>query len=94
MHVQEWPTKQLLTDYHVNNYPAPDSAEELRKFKKIQGRFSDQYELFFPDNLANKTIVVIPSLSLDQQVLSKLDGALHYEERICCFICRVLMSFM
>jgi len=79
-------SKQLLTDYYSNTYPAPGSAEELRKFKKIQNKFSDQYELFFPDNLANKTIVVIPSLSLDKEVLSKLDGALHYEERLLCLL--------
>ncbi len=80
-------SKQVLTDdYYLNIYPAPGSAEELRKFKKIQSRFSDQYELFFPDNLASKTIIVIPSLSLDQEVLSKLDGALHYEERLLCLL--------
>ncbi len=86
MHEQEWQTKQLLTDSYIDKYPVPGSAEELRKFKKIQSRFSDQYELFFPDNLANKTIVVIPSLSLDQQVLTKLEGALHYEERLLCLL--------
>src|SRR6478735_8311038 len=86
MNVQEHPSKQLLTDYYLDTYPAPCSAEELRKFKKLQNKFSDQYELFFPDNLATKTIVVIPSLSLDQQVLSKIDGALHYEERLLCLL--------
>jgi hypothetical protein len=86
MNVQESQTKQLLTDSYLDKYPAPGSAEELRKFKKIQSRFANQFELFFPDNLANKTIVVIPSLSLDQKVLSKLDGALHYEERLLCLL--------
>jgi hypothetical protein len=86
MNEQEWQTEQLLTDSYLDKYPAPGSAEELRKFKKIQSRFADQFELFFPDNLANKTIVVIPSLSLDQEVLSKLDGALHYEERLLCLL--------
>src|ERR1017187_203179 len=86
MNEQEWQTKQLLTDSYLDKYPTPGSAEELRKFKKIQSRFADQFELFFPDNLADKTIVVIPSLSLDQQVLSKLDGALFYEERLLCLL--------
>jgi hypothetical protein len=83
---QEFQTKQLLADSHLVKYPTPGSAEELRKFKKIQSRFADQFELFFPDNLANKTIVVIPSLSLDHEVLSKLDGALFYEERLLCLL--------
>ena len=86
MHVQEWQTKQLLTDSYLDKYPTPGSSEELRKFKKIQSRFADQFELFFPDNLADKTIVVIPSLSLDHEVLSKLDGALFYEERLLCLL--------
>jgi len=75
-----------MNNHYQHNHPSPGSLEELHKFKKIQSKFSEQYELFFPDNLANKTIVVIPSLSLDQQVLSKLDGALHYEERLLCLL--------
>jgi hypothetical protein len=86
MNEQECQTKQLLTYSYLDKYPAPGSSEELRKFKKIQSRFADQFELFFPDNLADKTIVVIPSLSLDQQVLSKLEGALFYEERLLCLL--------
>ena len=72
MHVQEWQSKQLLTDSYLDKYPTPGSAEELRKFKKIQSRFADQFELFFPDNLADKTIVVIPSLSLDPAGIVKI----------------------
>ncbi|MEO6734481.1 MAG: peptide ligase PGM1-related protein [Ferruginibacter sp.] len=42
--------------------------------------------MFFPDNLAPKTIVVIPSLTLDPEVLRTVDGALHYEERLLCLL--------
>lgn len=60
--------------------------EELVVFQKLQQNFGAQFELFFPDNLAPKTIVIIPSLTLDQEVLAKVNGALHYEERLLCLL--------
>lgn len=66
--------------------PAPGSADELSAFAKIQQGFCNQFQLFFPDNLAPKTIVVIPSLSLDQEMLTKIDAAIYYEERLLCLL--------
>ena len=77
---------QQVFNYNIDDYPLPGSAEELLQFEKIQHDFAKQFELFFPDNLAPKTIVVIPSLTLDQQVLAKVKGALHYEERLLCLL--------
>ncbi len=77
---------QKLFNYCATCKPLPGSAAELEAFKKIQQGFTNQFELFFPDNLAPKTIVVIPSLSLDQEVLAKVDGALYYEERLLCLL--------
>jgi hypothetical protein len=78
--------EQLLFNYCTSCQPVPGSAAELQQFEKIQEGFSNQFELFFPDNLALKTIVVIPSLTLDQQVLTKVTGALYYEERLLCLL--------
>ncbi len=64
----------------------PGSIEELEVFKHLQVKFADQFELFFPDNLALKTIIVIPSLTLDQDVLAKVEGSLYYEERLLCLL--------
>jgi hypothetical protein len=77
---------QLLFNYCATCQPSPGSLEELQEFEKIQQGFSNQFELFFPDNYACKTIVVIPSLTLDQEVLGKITGALHYEERLLCLL--------
>jgi len=77
---------KILFDYCSSCEPAPGSLEELQAFEKIQQGFANQFELFFPDNLAHKSIVVIPSLTLDQEVLAKVDGALHYEERLLCLL--------
>jgi hypothetical protein len=76
----------VFFDYCNSCQPAPGSAEELKAFEKIQEGFCDQFELFFPDNLAPKTVVVIPSLTLDQEVLDKVTGAIHYEERLLCLL--------
>jgi hypothetical protein len=77
---------QQVFNCRVDDYPLPGSAEELQQFKKIQHDFANQFELFFPDNLAPKTIVVIPSLTLDQDVLGKVTGAINYEERLLCLL--------
>lgn len=83
---QELKPPQILYNYCKECKPEPGSPAELEAFEKIQQGFASQFELFFPDNLAPKTIVVIPSLSLDQEVLSKVEGALYYEERLLCLL--------
>ena len=77
---------KLLFNYCTTCQEKTGSIGELKQFKKIQDGFSNQFELFFPDNFAPKTIVVIPSLTLDQDVLAKIDGAMHYEERLLCLL--------
>ena len=79
------PAQNLFT-YCKECKPVPGSAAELQEFADIQKGFLRQFELFFPDDRAAKTIVVIPSLSLDQEVLAKVEGALHYEERLLCLL--------
>jgi PGM1 C-terminal domain len=64
----------------------PGSQEELLQFEQIQQGLYRQFATLFPDKLAPKTVVVIPSLSLDQEVLAKVDGAMYYEERLLCLL--------
>lgn len=66
--------------------PLPGSPEELALFKSIQEQFGEQFEKAFPDKLAYKTVVVVPSLTLDQEILSKVKGVVHYEERLLCML--------
>src|SRR3954452_12896004 len=68
------------------NLPAPGSAEEKTMFGDIQQRFHEQYEKVFPDKLAPRTVVIVPSLSLDSEILAKVKGFLHYEERMLCLL--------
>jgi len=66
--------------------PDPGSTEESLLFREIQEKFKDQFEKAFPDKLAPKAVVIIPSLTLDQEILSKVKGVVHYEERLLCML--------
>lgn len=44
------------------------------------------YETIFPDRNAPRTILVLPSLSLDEDVLARISGVHHYEERMLCML--------
>lgn len=60
--------------------------DEAGIFKTIQEKFSEQFEKAFPDKLAPKAVIIIPSLTLDQEILSKVKGVVHYEERLLCML--------
>jgi len=65
---------------------SPGSMEEIEQFKKLQSNFRGQYEAVFPDAYAPKTIIIIPSLTLDQEILCKIKGHVYYEERMLCML--------
>ena len=65
-----------------SEYPAIDSVDELNMFTKLQASLQTQFEKVFPDFLAPKTIVVVPSTTLDEEMLGELEGKIHYEERM------------
>ena len=69
-----------------NNYPVPGSEEESQLFTSMQVQLSEQFEKIFPDKLAPRTVVILPSLSLDHDILSKVKGAPYYEERMLCLL--------
>ena len=63
-------------------FPAPDSLSERERFHQLQQELVHQYERIFPDMTAEKTIVIIPSLTIDQELLTRVSGSVHYEERM------------
>ena len=63
-----------------------DTSKDSHDFKELQKKFSEQYQSVFPDRMAHKAVVVIPSFTLDQEILSKIDGVDHYEERMLCML--------
>ncbi len=72
----------------ISSNGADKTAEDpiCARFKQIQGNFPEQFEKAFPDKLAPKTVVIIPSLTMDQEILSKIQGITHYEERLLCML--------
>ena len=66
--------------------PGLGTKEEHDLFEEIQKSMISQYEKIFPDNLAPRTIVIVPSLTLDMEILSKIKGSIHYEERLLCLL--------
>ncbi len=69
-----------------NLQPRPGSPEELAAFATIQDRLGPMYRRVFNDDSAPRTVVVVPSLSLDPIELRKIRGVRHYEERMLCLL--------
>jgi len=70
----------METLYHTR------SIETDEGFSKLQERFAGHFQEIFLNDLAEKTVVIIPSLSLDREMLTTLKGAVHYEERLLCLL--------
>lgn len=64
----------------------PGSLDELRAFHALQHRLAPMFHRVFPDPYAPRTVVVLPSMSLDHEELLKLTGASYYEERFLCLL--------
>jgi len=50
-------------------------------FPALQSRLAPLFHRVFADPAAPRTVVVVPGLSMDQELLSRIDGLQHYEER-------------
>lgn len=56
------------------------------RFRQMQQRFAEHYRDIFFNDLAEKTVVIVPSLTLDQKMLESVTGHIHYEERMLCML--------
>lgn len=65
---------------------APATPTELKRFAELQARFAASFETLFSDPLLPRTVVIVPSLTVDPDVLVKVSGAHHYEERMLCLL--------
>ena len=66
--------------------PEPGSPEEKNIFLELQKSIVRQYEEIFPDRHAARTVVILPSFSADADILAKIKGITHYEERTLCLL--------
>ena len=69
----------------VPSVPLHDIPIE-QKFAAIQKRLSPMFETVFPDPLAPRTVIVVPSLTMDAEELNKISGIHYYEERMLCLL--------
>lgn len=60
--------------------------DEVETFGALQTRLRDIFERVFPDRQHPRTVLVVPSMTLDSEVLSKVSGVHHYEERMLCML--------
>ena len=67
-------------------YPEPGSAEELQTFQALQHKITTQYRSIFLDPGKPRTVIVVPSLSMDTRELKKISGVHYYEERLLCML--------
>ncbi|HEX4958915.1 MAG TPA: peptide ligase PGM1-related protein [Lacibacter sp.] len=63
-----------------------DLFSEREQFYRLQMELPGQFQTTFPDKLAERTVIVVPSLTLDQDTLSKVKGHVYYEERLLCLL--------
>jgi hypothetical protein len=68
------------------DFPAAGTSEELERFARLQERLAPLYRRVFHDRLAPRAVVVVPSLSLDAEVMANISGVRHYEERMLCML--------
>jgi len=82
------PNGMTPSDYYSSlvDVGAPLRADELAKFACLQTRFSQSFRKTFDDPSLPRTVVIVPSLSLDEEVIAKVTGAHHYEERMLCLL--------
>lgn len=66
--------------------PVSDNPKEQRQFERLQEKLTSQFQSVFPDAHVPRTVVVIPSLSLDREELTKISGVHYYEERMLCML--------
>jgi hypothetical protein len=60
---------------------APGSSDELAAFAALQSRLPELFRRVFAEPLEPRTVVIVPGLSMDAEVLGTVLGGLHYEER-------------
>lgn len=71
-----------MTDVDARQQPENETAT----FHRLQARLSEMFERVFPDRLHPRSVLIIPSLTLDADVLTKISGVNHYEERLLCML--------
>jgi PGM1 C-terminal domain len=74
--------EETMSETHMTERPlVPGSQQELARFAELQTRLAPLFRDVYVDPRAPRTVVIVPGLSMDQDVLSRIEGLQHYEER-------------
>jgi len=76
----------MATDSTLSSGPLFSDSIDNKAFDVLEQSFSTNFYESSLDELAQKTIIIIPSLTMDQEVLRLVKGAIHYEERMLCML--------
>ena len=55
-------------------------------YQTLQNNFEQNFTDIFDNDLVEKTVVIIPSLTLDNEILRSIQGLVYYEERMLCML--------
>ncbi len=69
----------------MNPAGATTPSPQEGAFARLQARLTSMFREF-SDQDAPRTVVIIPSLTMDREVLANISGAHHYEERMLCYL--------
>lgn len=64
----------------------PVAPDDLARFTALQERFAHNFRSIFEDPLAPRTVLIVPSLTMDQEVMARVTGVHRYEERMLCLL--------
>jgi hypothetical protein len=67
-------------------FPEPGSEAEQMVFARLKERLVWQFREVFPNPHSSRCVVVVPGLSMDMDVLGRIAGVQHYEERLLCLL--------
>ncbi|MEZ5898082.1 MAG: peptide ligase PGM1-related protein [Hyphomicrobiaceae bacterium] len=62
------------------------NADVSARFAAMQERFKTAFSEIFDDPLAKRTVLIVPSLTVDADVMAKIAGVYRYEERMLCLL--------
>jgi len=62
-----------------------EAGEDVRS-RALQERFKAAFAGIFDNPAAPRTVVIVPSITFDREVMSRITGVVHYEERLLCML--------
>jgi len=71
-----------MTTFHLD-------SKKAEQFRQLQRQLHDRPETWDEQAQGDCDVLIVPSLSFDQKELLKIDGYIHYEERLLCSLIRL-----